>query len=37
MKAFNQIQRARCIIEPVLGRDSIIGLIFQIFEGLKDV
>lgn len=36
MKAFYKIKKAQSIIDPILGRDSVIGLIFQLFEGLRD-
>jgi tetratricopeptide (TPR) repeat protein len=37
MKAFYKVKRAQAVIEPVIGRDSLLGLIFQLFEGLKDM
>jgi tetratricopeptide (TPR) repeat protein len=37
MKAFYKVKRAQAVIEPVIGKDSLIGLIFQLFEGLKDM
>jgi hypothetical protein len=37
MKAFYKVKRAQSIIEPLIGRDSLIGLIFQLFEALKDM
>ena len=37
MKAFYKVKRAQQVIEPLIGRDSLIGLIFQLFEGLKDM
>lgn len=37
MKAFYKVKRAQAIIEPLFGRDSLLGLIFQLFEGLKDM
>lgn len=37
MKAFYKVKRAQSIIEPLFGRDSLLGLIFQLFEGLKDM
>jgi hypothetical protein len=37
MKAFYKVKRAQAVIEPLFGRDSLLGLIFQLFEGLKDM
>lgn len=37
MKAFYKVKRAQSVIEPVIGRDSLLGLIFQLFEGLRDM
>lgn len=37
MKTFHMIKKAQAVIEPILGRDSMIGLIFQLFEGLRDM
>jgi len=37
MKAFYKVKRAQQTIEPIIGRDSLLGLIFQLFEGLKDL
>ena len=37
MKAFYKVKRAQKVIEPIIGKDSLIGLIFQLFEGLKDM
>ena len=37
MKAFNTIRKAQTIIEPILGKDSLIGLVFTLFEGLRDM
>ena len=37
MKAFYKVKRAQQAIEPVIGRDSLLGRIFQLFEGLKDL
>lgn len=37
MKAFYKVKRAQSIIEPIIGRDSLLGMIFQLFEGLKDL
>ena len=35
MKTFHKIKKAQTIIDPILGKDSMIGLIFQLFEGLR--
>ncbi len=37
MKTFNKIKRAQAVIEPIIGKDSLLGLIFQLFEGIKDL
>eukprot|EP00347_Sterkiella_histriomuscorum_P008848 403343508 len=37
MKAFHQIKKAQQVIEPVLGKESLIGMIFLLFEGLRDM
>lgn len=37
MKAFYKVKRAQSVIEPIIGRDSLLGMIFQLFEGLKEL
>ena len=37
MKAFYKVKRAQAVIEPIIGKDSLLGMIFQLFEGLKEL
>lgn len=37
MKAFHLIKKAQQVVDPMLGKDSVIGLVFQLFEGLRDM
>jgi hypothetical protein len=37
IKAFYKVKRAQAVIEAIIGKDSLLGMLFQLLEGLKEL
>jgi hypothetical protein len=37
IKAFFKVKRAQAVIEAIIGKDSLLGMLFQLLEGLKEL